>query len=106
MVLADEPDEQRRRAGAWVPATGHLVVVGPAGSGRSNALATAVLALATVHPPDGLHIYVLDFGSGALDPLAGLPHCGAVVRAGDDERRRRLLRWLAGERQRRLAGPA
>jgi S-DNA-T family DNA segregation ATPase FtsK/SpoIIIE len=81
-------------------------VVGPAGSGRSNAVATAVLALASVHPPDELHIYVLDLGSGALDPIAGLPHCGAVVRAGDDERRRRLLRWLAGERRRRLAGPA
>jgi S-DNA-T family DNA segregation ATPase FtsK/SpoIIIE len=103
MVLADEPDEQRQRADRWAPERGHLVVVGPAGSGRSNALATAALALAGMKPADELHMYVLDLGSGALVALAGLPHCGAVVRAGDEERCRRLLRWLGGERRRRLA---
>ncbi len=104
MVVADEPDEQRQRPDGWAPERGHLVVVGPAGSGRSNALASAVLALAEVKSADELHIYVLDLGSGALAALAALPHCGAVVRAGDEERCRRLLRWLGGERRRRLAG--
>jgi S-DNA-T family DNA segregation ATPase FtsK/SpoIIIE len=103
MALVDEPDEQRQRADGWAPERGHLVVVGPAGSGRSNALAAVALGLASVQSADELHIYVLDLGSGALDALAALPHCGAVVRAGDDERCRRLLRWLGGERRRRLA---
>ena len=68
-------------------------------------LATAALALAAVRPADELHVYVLDLGSGTLDALTGLPQCGAVVRAGDEERCRRLLRWLGGERRRRLGAP-
>ncbi len=79
--LVDRPYQQRRDplvidlAGA----SGHLVVVGGPRAGKSTALATVVLGLALTHTPEQLGVHVLDFGGGALVPLAGLPHVGTVA---------------------------
>ncbi|HEX9992220.1 MAG TPA: FtsK/SpoIIIE domain-containing protein, partial [Acidimicrobiales bacterium] len=84
LALADEPEHQRRSPWQWDPAGGHLLVLGVPGSGVTTALAAAVLALAGEHPPDRLHVHVLDCGSGGLAQLAALPHAGAVVGPADD----------------------
>lgn len=79
--LVDRPYQQRRDplvidlAGA----SGHLVVVGGPRAGKSTALTTVVLGLALTHTPGELGVHVLDFGGGALVPLAGLPHVGTVA---------------------------
>ena len=38
-----------------------------------------VLGLALTHTPVHVGVHVLDFGGGALRPLAGLPHVGTVA---------------------------
>jgi DNA segregation ATPase FtsK/SpoIIIE-like protein len=48
-----------------------------------------------------MHLYVLDFGTQALAPLADLPHVGAVVGSSDRDRQARLLRFLSDEIDRR-----
>jgi S-DNA-T family DNA segregation ATPase FtsK/SpoIIIE len=79
--LVDRPYQQRRDplmidlAGG----SGHLAVVGGPRAGKSTTMATAVLGLALTHTPDELGVHVLDFGGGALAPLAGLPHVGTVA---------------------------
>jgi S-DNA-T family DNA segregation ATPase FtsK/SpoIIIE len=79
--LVDRPYQQRRDplvldlAGG----SGHVAVVGGPRSGKSTALTTAVLGLALTHTPAELGMHVLDFGGGALAPLAGLPHVGTVA---------------------------
>ena len=79
--LVDRPLLQRRDplvvdlSGAG----GHLAVVGGPRAGKSSALAAVVLALALAHTPAELGVHVLDFGGGALRPLAGLPHIGTVA---------------------------
>ncbi|HEX2064121.1 MAG TPA: FtsK/SpoIIIE domain-containing protein, partial [Acidimicrobiales bacterium] len=106
---ADEPDLQQQSPFGWEPAAGNLLLFGVAGSGTTTALSTLALALARAHRPDQLHMYVLDFGTGGLAPLAGLPHVGAVVVAGERERHERLMRLLRGqlqERRRALAAGA
>ena len=79
---------------------GHVVVAGAARSGRSTVLRTIAGAAAQESPAD-LHIYGIDCGTGALLPLAGLPHCGAVVSRDQQDRMERLLATLRGEIQRR-----
>ncbi|HEY3506126.1 MAG TPA: FtsK/SpoIIIE domain-containing protein [Actinocatenispora sp.] len=105
--LADHPERQAR--GTYVldlAAVAPVVVAGMARSGRSTALRTIAASLAAASPAD-LHLYVLDAGTAALAPLAGLPHCGAYVGADDTERTYRLVELLdaeIGRRQRLLAG--
>ncbi|WP_122816494.1 FtsK/SpoIIIE domain-containing protein [Nocardioides pantholopis] len=85
---------------------GHLFLVGSARSGRSQALRTIAGSIARLADPSDVHVYGLDCGSGALNALTALPHCGAVVGRAETERATRLLTKLANEvddRQRRLA---
>jgi len=95
--LLDRPKEQRQ-----VPAVldiargGHLLVAGAPMSGRSTVLRTLAGALAAQVDPDEAHLYVLD-GGGALAALSALPHCGAVVTAGEPDRVERLLGRLTAE---------
>ena len=91
----DRPYQQRRDplvldlSGAG----GHLAVVGGPRSGKSTALATALLGLALTHTPEELGVHVLDFGGGALGPLAGLPHVGTLA----DRHRPELVRRSVAE---------
>jgi DNA segregation ATPase FtsK/SpoIIIE, S-DNA-T family len=82
-------------------AFGHLMAAGAPWSGRSQLLRTLAAAAAASHTCADLHLYGIDCGTGALLPLAGLPHCGAVVTRTQDERAARLLARLAAELTRR-----
>ncbi|MGH8908566.1 MAG: FtsK/SpoIIIE domain-containing protein, partial [Egibacteraceae bacterium] len=101
VALADDPDAQAQYPVGWDLSVGNLLLFGLAGSGTTTALASLALALAAGAGPDELHLYVLDFGAGALAPLAGLPHTGAVITATEGERQRRCVRLLRGELDRR-----
>lgn len=100
--LTDVPAEQARE-----PLTldlahgGHLVVAGAARSGRSTVLRTIAGSVAAHASPADVHIYAIDCGTGALLPLTGLPHCGAVVTRDQTDRLERLLGKLRGEITRR-----
>jgi DNA segregation ATPase FtsK/SpoIIIE, S-DNA-T family len=103
--LLDDPDGQRQLPTGWQPRRGNLLVYGMVGSGTTTTLATVAVSAAMGASPDDLHVHVLDLGRGELAPLAGLPHCGAVVTAREPERRQRLQAWLLaeGERRRQLS---
>ncbi|MBO0875688.1 MAG: type VII secretion protein EccCa, partial [Pseudonocardia sp.] len=91
--LIDRPYHQR-----WDPLrvdlsglAGHGVVVGAPRSGKSTLLRTLLLGLALTNTPRELSIYVLDFGGGMLDALAGLPHVGGVAGRQQPEQVRRTV---------------
>jgi len=103
-ALADDPDRQAQYPVGWDPSAGNMLVYGAVGSGTSTALAAVALAEATALPPDLLHIYVLDMGSGDLEPMARLPHTGAYIAAAERARQIRLIRMLRSEVDARKAG--
>ncbi len=76
---------------------GSLWVVGSPGSGKSLTLITIATSIAFTHSPELAHIYVLEFGTGALSCLEALPHTGAVVKPNESERIERLFRFLGKE---------
>ncbi|WP_235666205.1 type VII secretion protein EccCa [Mycolicibacterium chitae] len=82
-------------------AAGHVAVVGAPQSGKSAALRTLALALAATHTPRRIQLYGLDFGGGALGPLRGLPHVGAVAARRDVELARRIVTDLTALLRRR-----
>lgn len=99
--LADDPDRQRQIPFMFDPAAGNLLCYGVSGAGTTTAIGTMALALAGAHPVERLHLYVLDFGTQALAPLADIPHMGAVVGSADKDRQARLVRMLSDEMDRR-----
>jgi len=100
VALADDPDRQRQIPLGWERHAGHLLLFGTVGSGTTTALATLALALAA-EPAGRVHVYVMDMGVGDLAPLARLANVGAVVRATERERLRRLIAHLRNEVERR-----
>ncbi|WP_418608020.1 FtsK/SpoIIIE domain-containing protein [Georgenia sp. SUBG003] len=71
----DDPAHQRQVTTFYRPDTdGNIVFYGAGGSGKSTALRTLAVG-AGITPKGGpVHVYGLDFSSGGLAPLAGLPH--------------------------------
>ncbi len=84
--ILDRPFHQRRDpltidlSGAG----GHVAIVGGPHSGKSTAVRSLIASLALRHTPEEVQFYCLDF-SGALFPLAGLPHVGGVAGRLDAE---------------------
>jgi len=91
---SDRPAERTQPLLTWSPGTGHLVILGGRGSGRTTAVRTAVLGLARDRSPEALHLQVVS-RAGDLADLADLPHVGAVVPAHDRETVRRLIGRVA-----------
>lgn len=76
--------------------TAHFVVSGPAGSGRSTALANLLLSLALNHPPDSVEVIAIDAGSeGTFDRLCNVPHLRTWIVGLDDLRTTDTLERLA-----------
>lgn len=100
-AVADDAANQRQRAVGLSLDGGHVAVVGAAGTGRTTALRAVAYSLAERHAADDAHLYVLDFASGGLRPLADLPHCGGTA-FGDWEQATRLVKELSTVVRQRL----
>ncbi len=77
--------------------SGHLLIVGAPGSGKTSALRTLAWSFALLHSPDVLHIYPVSFTGGGLDEIGRLPHAERVIYGSDVERVRRLMARMVGE---------
>ena len=105
--IEDRPDLQAQEAATFdITAGHHLLVAGSPRSGRTSTLRTLAASMASSCTPDDVHLYVLDFGNGALANLEQLPHCGAVVPRTQVDRAERLIARLGKEVERRHAALA
>lgn len=100
--LADLPERQLQNPIHFAPdREGSMLVFGTSGSGKTTLLKTIATA-AGMRPDLGrTHVYGLDFASGALAVLEGLPHVGSIINGSDAERLQRLMRTLDAELDRR-----
>lgn len=102
--LEDVPGEQSQRSLTWsVADRSHVLFIGGSMSGRTTALRTMLGQCVQLYSPSDLHLYVIDFGNGALLPFADAPHCGAVVTPLDADRLPRLIQRILDELGRRQA---
>ncbi|MFF9570242.1 FHA domain-containing protein [Streptomyces sp. NPDC014685] len=89
----------------------HLLIEGPAGSGRTELLRAVAASLAAAARPDLLGILLVDGAGGergeSLSPCNELPHAFMHLVANDPVRMREFAQALGGELKRRaeLLGP-
>ncbi|MET9497223.1 type VII secretion protein EccCb [Streptomyces sp. NPDC006552] len=84
----------------------HGLLVGAAGSGKTELLRTLVLSFAATHRPDDLAFLLVGSpGRGTFRGLAALPHTAGVPEVGGKDAApvARLAAFLAGEIERRSA---
>ncbi|WP_054958407.1 type VII secretion protein EssC [Paenibacillus dakarensis] len=84
---------------------GHFAVYGMPGLGKTTFVQTLLMSLSQRYTPDQWHGYVIDMGRMMRD-FSGLPHIGAVMTAEEDDRIKRLFRFLtktAGSRKELIA---
>ncbi|MFJ9038123.1 type VII secretion protein EccCb [Streptomyces sp. NPDC102406] len=82
----------------------HGLLVGTAGSGKSELLRTLVLSFAVTHAPDDLNFLLVGSpGRGTFQALAALPHTSAVPEIGGEDApaAARLAASVRGEIERR-----
>ncbi|NMR19154.1 hypothetical protein HIR71_02780, partial [Cellulomonas fimi] len=93
IALVDLPSERRQLPLRWVPSSGHLLVVGAPGSGRSTTLRTAAVAALGL----GWHVHAVGLPADLTHDL--LPHVGMGTVLGLDEPRAlaRLIELLGAE---------
>lgn len=91
--IVDRPFDQRRELLQvdLSAAQGHMAIVGGPQSGKSTAIRTLILSLASTHTPEQVQFYCLDFGGGTLNGIADLPHVGSVASRLDVDRVRRTV---------------
>ena len=82
------------------PDVGHLLLIGAAGSGKTELMRAMLVSLALTHRQSQLQLALIDLKGRGFAPLAGLPHLLAPVAAnlGDATA---LLDRLAAEMERR-----
>ena len=107
--VVDRPERQSMEPFVFdLTGSGHALVSGLLGFGKSTSLLQVGADLATHLPPSAVHLYGIEAGGGSLAPLTDLPHIGAVVGIGDSERLMRVLVRLASaiEHRRELLADA
>jgi len=100
--LVDVPSRQTQRPLLWhVHNDSHLLFFGGSRSGRTTAVRTLLAQAVQRFTPADLHVYAVDYGTGALLPFVGAPHTGAVITPQDSGRLPRLLARMSEELSRR-----
>lgn len=94
-AVADQPDRQQREVVSFDLRGSSLLVVGAAGSGRTEALGCLAVAAAERLDAAQLHLYVLDAHGRLAAAADGLPQAATVVGPRDLDLAPVLLRRLA-----------
>ncbi len=92
--LIDDPSNAKLQLLKVDMTIGHYTIIGASGWGKSIFLRTVITSLLANHAPDELNLYILDFGSRALQVFEDVMHTGAYIVSHEKERVERLIRLL------------
>ncbi|MWV43426.1 type VII secretion protein EssC [Paenibacillus sp. HJL G12] len=91
-IIDDLPNQSQRPLHMSIQ-QGHWAVYGMPGLGKTTFVQTLLMSLAGSYSPLAWHGYIVDMGRMMRD-FTGLPHIGGVMMAEEDDRIKRLFRFL------------
>lgn len=97
--LLDDPAQASQHRLEVDLGSGHVVIFGASGTGKTGLVRTLVSSLAATHSPAELHVHLLGLDGRSLGALKDLPHVGTVIfpdERGYEERVQQLWRELGG----------
>lgn len=91
-IIDDLPNQSQRPLPFSIQ-QGHWAVYGMPGLGKTTLIQTLLMSLASRYSPRQWNGYIVDMGRMMRD-FASLPHIGGVMMAEEDDRIKRLFRFL------------
>ncbi|NTU82204.1 MAG: hypothetical protein HGA45_22970, partial [Chloroflexales bacterium] len=91
--LLDLPQESRQEIVEVNLSSGHLLVLGAPGSGKTMLLRTLLTTLALNHSPADVWCYLIDAGGQGLSAFRTMPHVGGLVHVREVDQVRRVI-WM------------
>jgi len=76
---------------------GNCIIYGISGSGKENLISTIIYSLSTLHTPQEVNFYILDFGAETLKVFHDMPHVGDIATLSDKEKVTNLFQMLDKE---------
>lgn len=76
---------------------GNVLIYGIAGSGKENFLSTLLYSIMSVHSPEEVNCYIMDFGSESLRMFQNMPHVGDIIMLSEDDKINNLFKLLLQE---------
>ncbi|MCE5044133.1 type VII secretion protein EssC [Staphylococcus chromogenes] len=73
---------------------GHVAVIGSPGYGRSTFLHNVIFDIARHYRPNQAHMYLFDFGTNGLMPVADVPHVADYFTADQEEKIKKALKRI------------
>lgn len=95
--IYDDPDNQYQGEVTMDLLDGNTVIVGSSQYGKTNLLQTMIRGISSDYSPNDVSIYILDFGSMALNVFDSLSHVGGVILASEDEKLKNFMRMMRKE---------
>jgi len=93
--LIDFPNLAKQQIFTLDITDGNIALFGAPGWGKTTFLKTLIISLASIHTPDDLWIYIMDFGRSGLQEMGILPHVDSPIDIIEPDRVERLLRVLS-----------
>ena len=96
--MADDPVNQRQ-----IPilidiiTANHIFISGSVGSGKTTLLQTMIYSLVSLHSPNKLNMYIVDYGSKTMGVFSPLPHIGGIVFDNEPDKADKLIALLFKE---------
>ncbi|MGN1165618.1 MAG: type VII secretion protein EssC [Lachnospiraceae bacterium] len=73
-----------------------MLIVGEAGSGKTNFIQTLFYAVSVLLTPNDIHYYAIETNGNRLSPFSAFPHCGGII-SGDVENDINKLLYLIND---------
>ena len=89
--LFDDPSHHSQPTWYLDLANNHLMITGGSQMGKSTAVKTMVVSLASKNHPRRVQMYLIDYAGGGLAPLLDLPHVGVVATRSEPDAINRML---------------
>jgi S-DNA-T family DNA segregation ATPase FtsK/SpoIIIE len=95
--IYDDPDNQCQNEANLDLTSGNTIIIGASQYGKTSLLQLLIRCIGESYSPREVSIYIMDFGSLALNVFEDMNHIGGIITPTNDEKLKNFVRMLRHE---------